>query len=297
MDPENINDDLKEKWELEQKELKTKLVCEDVEPWQQKSDFSGLTYVGGVDLSFVKGDDINACACLVVCSYPDLKVVYSRCRHIQLTAPYISGFLAFREVSFHIESIEKLKKDNPELLPQVIFVDGNGMLHPREFGIACHLGVITGMTTVGVAKKLHHVDGIEKDAAHGEKIKQLMKGGESFPLIGTSGKTHGMVLRVCNEAPNPVYVSVGHRISLKTAVQLVHRCSKHRIPEPIRQADMQSRKFIREKFGPKQEQPQRPPKKRSPTNIKMDKVASHDNVDGDYEPHLDAMASLFEGGY
>ncbi|XP_071966055.1 endonuclease V-like isoform X2 [Antedon mediterranea] len=218
-------------------------------------------------------------------------VVYSDCSHIQLTAPYISGFLAFREVSFLVDCIEKLKHEKPEYMPQVMFVDGNGMLHPRGFGVACHLGVITDMVTIGVAKKLLHVDGIEKDASHAEKIKQLTKGGESFPLSGSSGKILGKVLRVCDESSNPVYVSVGHKISLETAVDLVHRCSKHRIPEPIRQADIRSREFLREKYEPKLRKQPRVKLKKTKDTSDTPSLDGRNCIDDD---ELDCVISLFE---
>ncbi|XP_013384792.1 endonuclease V isoform X1 [Lingula anatina] len=246
-EPTDISDELRSEWEGEQDKLKTKLVLENCEPWQSKLE-EGLQYVGGVDLSFVKGDDVNACSSLVVTSYPDLKVVYEDCCHIQLTAPYIPGFLAFREVPFLVESFERLKKKNPELMPQVVLVDGNGILHPKEFGLACHLGIILDIPTVGVAKKLFQVDGLEKNAEHADKVKQLAKGGDTFPLIGASGRILGKALRSSDNTENPVYVSIGHKISLETAVCLVHQCCKYRIPEPIRQADIKSREYLRRLF-------------------------------------------------
>ncbi|XP_013409975.1 uncharacterized protein LOC106173387 [Lingula anatina] len=176
------------------------------------------------------------------------KVVYEDCCHIQLTAPYIPGFLAFREVPFLVESFERLKKKNPELMPQVVLVDGNGILHPKEFGLACHLGIILDIPTVGVAKKLFQVDGLEKNAEHADKVKQLTKGGDTFPLIGASGRILGKALRSSDNTENPVYVSIGHKISLETAICLVHQCCKYRIPEPIRQADIKSREYLRQLF-------------------------------------------------
>ncbi|XP_077870569.1 endonuclease V-like [Saccoglossus kowalevskii] len=188
---EEINE-LKIKWESIQDELKTKLITENTEEWQSMKCFEGLKYIGGVDLSFVKGDDVNACACLVVCSFPDLEVLYTDFTMVELTAPYIPGFLAFREVDFLVDCLNKLKFTKPEIVPQVILVDGNGLLHPREFGTACHLGVVTDIPCIGVAKKLFQVDGLEKNEDHLQKILQLKKGGDVFPLVGESGRVYGM---------------------------------------------------------------------------------------------------------
>lgn len=123
-----------------QNELREKLVIRDDFLWNLKEpsavsseelDVSRLRLIGGVDISFVKDDPVNACATLVVLSFPELKVQYELSKMIQLTLPYIPSFLAFREVSFHVELLNQLRQEHPELEPQVIFVDGNGVLHPR----------------------------------------------------------------------------------------------------------------------------------------------------------------------
>lgn len=207
-------------------------------------------YIAGVDISFVKGDDVNACAALVVLSFPKLKIVYEDYKMIELREPYIPGFLGFREVPFICHMFDYLRNTNPHLLPQVIMVDGNGTLHPREFGSACHLGVSEGIACIGVAKKLFQVDGLEKDENHQKKIEGLLSGGDTFPLQGNSGKILGMALRSCNSTKNPIYVSQGHKISLESAVTLVHRCCKHRVPEPVRLADINSREYLRVNFKP-----------------------------------------------
>ncbi|XP_045425592.1 endonuclease V isoform X4 [Lemur catta] len=179
-------------WTREQARLKARVVDRDTEAWQRDPAFSGLQRVGGVDVSFVKGDSASACASLVVLSYPELKVVYEESRMVSLTAPYVSGFLAFREVPFLVDAVRRLQAKEPGLMPQVILVDGNGVLHHRGFGVACHLGVLTGLPCIGVAKKLLHVDGLKNNALHKEKIQLLQAGGDSFPLTGSSGTVLGM---------------------------------------------------------------------------------------------------------
>ncbi|XP_048466620.1 endonuclease V isoform X2 [Rhincodon typus] len=209
-------------WERQQMELKEQMIDHDTEDWQSNEVFEGLERIGGVDLSYIKGDEVNACASLVVLNYPDLKVVYEECWMVCLTTPYIPGFLAFRETPFLEEALKRLQLKDPSLLPQVIFADGNGILHHREFGVACHLGVLTDLPCVGVAKNLLHVNGLEE--------KYLLK---------------EKALKSCEKSTKPIYVSVGHRISLDTALRLTHSCCKYRVPEPIRQADIRSREYIR----------------------------------------------------
>ncbi|XP_041072503.1 endonuclease V-like isoform X1 [Carcharodon carcharias] len=232
-------------WERQQIELKQQMIDHDTEDWQSNEGFEGLERIGGVDLSYIKGDEVNACSSLVVLTYPDLKVVYEECKMICLNTPYIPGFLAFRETPSLEEALSRLQVKDPSLVPQVIFADGNGILHHREFGVACHLGVLTDLPCVGVAKNLLYVDGLEEKNLLKEKVKDLQKGGNAFSLTGNSGKVLGMALKSCEKSTKPIYVSVGHRISLDTALRLTHSCCKYRVPEPIRQADIKSREYIR----------------------------------------------------
>ncbi|RVE76366.1 hypothetical protein OJAV_G00009660 [Oryzias javanicus] len=230
-----VEEDRVKQWESEQARLKRLLVEEDTEDWQRSPDFSGLQRVGGVDLSFIKGDDVNACAQLVVLSYPDLKkVLYRDSQMVTLTAPYVAGFLAFRETPFLLQALQRLQESQPELTPQVVFVDGNGLFHYREFGLACHLGVLSGLPCVGVAKNLLQVQGVHKtrNKEHQSQIAALHKGGDSFPLTAASGKVLGKALRSCDKSSKPVYVSVGHKISLDTAVRLTRACCLFGCPSP-----------------------------------------------------------------
>uniref|UniRef100_A0A670Y525 Endonuclease V n=1 Tax=Pseudonaja textilis TaxID=8673 RepID=A0A670Y525_PSETE len=165
---------------------------------------------------------------------------------VAVNAPYVAGFLAFREVPFLLEAVQRLETQKPGLKPQVLLVDGNGILHHRGFGIACHLGVLTGLPCIGVAKNLLQVEGLANDELHKKQIQDLQAGGDAFPLTSTSGKILGMVsifwegsaLRSCAKSTKPIYISVGHKISLLSAMRLVHSCCKYRIPEPIRQLNV-----------------------------------------------------------
>uniref|UniRef100_A0A0E0GWV4 Endonuclease V n=1 Tax=Oryza nivara TaxID=4536 RepID=A0A0E0GWV4_ORYNI len=124
--------------------LKSKLILEDDFGWNlpsmgSNSDQSNannkgnLKYIGGVDISFSKEDPSTACAALVVLDAGTLEVVHEEFDVVRLQVPYIPGFLAFREV---------------------LMVDGNGLLHPRGFGLACHLGVLADLPTIGVGKNV-----------------------------------------------------------------------------------------------------------------------------------------------
>ncbi|XP_060027814.1 endonuclease V isoform X8 [Erinaceus europaeus] len=201
-------------WEREQAQLKARVVDRDTEEWQREPAFSGLRRVGGVDLSFVKGDCARACASLVVLSYPELEVLYEDNQLVSLSTPYVPGFLAFREVPFLRDAMQRLRDTKPSLVPQA------------GFGVACHLGILTDLPCIGVAKKLLQVDGLENNALHRERA-----------------------LRSHDRSTNPLYVSVGHKVSLQTAVRLTHSCCRFRIPEPVRQADIRSREHIRRTLG------------------------------------------------
>ncbi|XP_052789261.1 endonuclease V-like isoform X1 [Mya arenaria] len=247
-----LPEEIRLKWEREQEALKERLVLEDTEDLKvmatlgpEDTDLIKQFYIAGVDISFIKGDDVNACAALVILSYPQLEVAYNDCQMVKLTAPYIPGFLGFREVPMIQKLFDQLKRERPDLVPHCVMVDGNGILHPKEFGSACHLGVSLGLPCIGVAKKLFHVDGLEKDASHKEKIDKLEKGGDTFPLVGNSGKTLGMALRSCDTTKNPIYISQGHLVSMDTSVRLVQHCCRHRVPEPVRLADINSREYLR----------------------------------------------------
>jgi len=212
-----------------------------------QENYEDLHLIGGVDISFVKDNPIDACASLIVLKYPSFQIVYSNFKMVKLKLPYIPSFLAFREVSFLMDLLNELRTTKPHLVPQVILVDGNGILHPRGFGLASHLGVLSGIPTIGVGKTFFHVDGITTDKVK-EMEKQLQHGGSHVELVGESGTVWGSILRSTESSQKGIYVSQGHKISLETAVKVVQACCLYRIPEPVRQADLQSRQFIRDHY-------------------------------------------------
>jgi len=193
---------------------------------------------------FVKNDSVTACASLVVLSYPELKVVWETERMVQLTLPYIPGFLAFREMPHVLPLFEQLRSEQPDLWPQVVFVDGNGVLHTRGFGVACHLGVLLDLPTIGAAKTLFVVDGLDMKKVKEQAQATCKKGGDWIPLVGRSGTEWGAAFRSTDGSSNPIFVSLGHKVSLSSALALTQACCLHRVPEPIRQADLRSRQFL-----------------------------------------------------
>jgi len=244
-------------------------------------DPAGGLKVGGVDLSFVEGDDKSACAAYVVMKCQrsaetsgntkkkkskfspesNFEVLYEDLRMVNLEGPYIPGFLAFREAGPIVEMVKDQRLNKPEVTPDVLIVDGNGLLHPRKFGLACHVGLMLDIPTIGVAKNLlflqHQSDEVshstsENRILHRKECHDKLKAqGDYFAILASDGtnETLGIALRTSKEAGNPVYVSPGHKISLESCKEVVLQCSSYRIPEPTRQADIRSREFIRKSVG------------------------------------------------
>jgi deoxyinosine 3'endonuclease (endonuclease V) len=204
-----------------------------------------LQFVGGLDISFLKDTSI-AVASLAVMSFPSLKIVHTLMHHCEMKLPYMAGFLAFREVEPLKRLLEVAKQQFPTEFPQILFIDGNGVLHHRRCGLASHLGVVCDIPCVGSAKKLLAVEGLQRDAVRDAvaKSKQPM-----VPLIGSSTDTLGYAALTGNSTTQPIFISAGHRISQHSAARLVLMMCKNRVPEPIRQADLLSRRYIKESLG------------------------------------------------
>ncbi|XP_034682625.1 endonuclease V isoform X2 [Vitis riparia] len=196
-----------ENWIHVQDSLKRRLVTEDDFTWklpkptstatvrgriEEGDDKHVLKYVGGVDVSFSKDDPSVACGTIVVLDLGTLEVVYDDYSVVRLQTPYVPGFLAFREAPVLLKLLEKMKNSAHPFYPQLLMVDGNGLLHPRGFGLACHLGVLANIPTIGIGKTLHHVDGLTQSG-----VRELLeaKGNltEDFiALTGYSGQTLGV---------------------------------------------------------------------------------------------------------
>lgn len=185
----------------------------------QSSQFEleSLKTVAGVDIG-IKGDKAKAAA--VVLNYPDLEPVDESVVEQPIEFEYIPGLLSFRESPSIIGAFEKLSVE-----ADLVMVDGQGIAHPRRFGIASHLGLILNKPTIGCAKSRLWGRYKEPDAKAG-----------SFEYLYDKQEIIGAALRT-RDAVNVVYISVGHMIDLKTAVDLVLSCCKeYRLPEPTRLA-------------------------------------------------------------
>ncbi len=197
-----------------QRELAEKVIVEDLA--------DSIQIVGGMDVSCNLYDPHQMIyASTVALSYENLQVVETSSVAEKQTFPYIPGLLSFRESPSLIRSFEKLQKK-----PDVLLIDGQGICHPRGLGIASHIGVLLDIPTIGVAKSI----------LVGEQSGELGKEvGSQLSLIW-KGKTVAMSLRT-KRGSNPLIISIGHRISLQTAVEVVKRCLKgYRLPEATRQA-------------------------------------------------------------
>jgi deoxyinosine 3'endonuclease (endonuclease V) len=233
-------DAIEQKWAYQQEDMIKDLITHDDFSWTLDT----LKRVAGMDISFIKNSNY-ACASLIVMEYPSMKVLYEDYEIVYLDKPYIPGFLAFREVPGLILLIDKLEKERPELMPEVILMDGNGIHHPRKCGVACHLGILKNIPSVGVAKNLLCIDGLTRETVKPLCKANLKKRGDTVEMRGDSGQVYGVALRGGLTASNWVYVSPGHRIGLDTATKLVLSCCNTKIPEPIRQADLRSREVVR----------------------------------------------------
>jgi deoxyribonuclease V len=185
-----------------------------------KDQFNSLRYVAGADVAFDPATDI-AFAGVIVYTFPALEEV-ERCMACRkLRFPYVPGLLSFRESPVLLAAFARLRTE-----PDVILIDGHGRAHPRLFGIACHLGVLLDKPTIGCAKSL----------LVGEHSELGAQRGGTAPLI-FKGERVGEVLRTRANV-KPIYVTIGHRVSLPTAVEIVERClDGFRIPKPTREAD------------------------------------------------------------
>lgn len=176
-----------------------------------------------------------------------MKILYEDYEKETTSYQYIPGFLAFKEVPVYTILFDRLRANKPELWPEVLLVDGNGILHTRGFGAASHIGVVIDIPSVGVGKNVFAVDGITQHGVKELCDKTLLKGGDLQPLVGDSGKVWGIAYRSTDESKNPIIISVGHRVSTETAIKVTKACiRKFRIPEPIRMADQKSRTLVRE---------------------------------------------------
>ncbi|MDP8923334.1 MAG: deoxyribonuclease V [Chloroflexota bacterium] len=185
--------------------------------------FGEIGTVGGIDLGFPRdpaGAEIGRAA-LVVLRLPELELVERQVVERPVSFPYIPGLLSFREAPVGLAAFAALAHP-----PDLLLVDGHGIAHPRRFGIACHLGVLLDLPTIGCAKSV----------LVGRAEEPGPEPGSWMPLVHREGVI-GAALRT-RPRTNPLYISTGHRVSLDSAIDLVMRCARgYRLPEPTRLAD------------------------------------------------------------
>lgn len=178
-----------------------------------------LTTVAGVDVAFPNGGRTTRAAAVLM-RFPDLDVIDEVVVEQATVLPYIPGLLSFRELPAILSALARLPR------PDLVLCDGQGLAHPRRFGVACHLGVETGLPAIGVGKS----------RLCGQHEEPALARGASSALMD-KGEPIGTVLRT-RQGVRPVYVSIGHKIDLDRACELVLACApRFRLPEPIRRAD------------------------------------------------------------
>ena len=178
-------------------------------------------FIAGVDISVGKEREM-ATGAVVVLSYPELRLVETEVVRGELNFPYIPGLLSFRESPLILDACQRLT-----ITPDLILVDGQGIAHPRRMGLASHLGLLLDTPTIGCAKSRlcgRHEMPAEEPGSYAEVID--------------NGETIGVALRT-RIGVNPVYVSIGHKVDLDTAIYWVMNCCRgYRLPEPTRLAHL-----------------------------------------------------------
>ena len=178
-------------------------------------------FIAGVDISAANAQGM-ATGAVVVLEYPELRLVETKVAQGRPNFPYVPGLLSFREAPLILAACEKLK-----VTPDLILVDGQGIAHPRRFGLASHLGLFLDRPTIGCAKSLlcgsYEAPGLEPG---------------SYTEVIDRGETIGAALRT-KLGVKPVYVSIGHKVDLQTAIHWVMEfCRGYRLPEPARFAHL-----------------------------------------------------------
>lgn len=198
-------------------------------------EVTGVRTVAGLDVSY-DPDSARVVAAAVVLALPELTVLEAVTVPGEVTFPYVTGLLAFRELPTLVEALRRLT-----ITPDVLVCDGYGIAHPRRFGLACHVGVLTGLPTFGVAKTPPPLARPDESASNFAAPGPAR--GAWSPLV-EDGQVLGRALRT-REGVKPVFVSVGHRIGLDAATDLtLALCRGFRLPETTRQADHLSRRVL-----------------------------------------------------
>ncbi|MFE4175622.1 endonuclease V [Streptomyces sp. NPDC056909] len=207
-----------------QDELRGRVVLDEAGPP------AGTGRVTGVDVAYDDARDVVAAAAVVL-DAATLAVVDEATAVGRVTFPYVPGLLAFREIPTVLAALDALTSD-----PGLVVCDGYGLAHPRRFGLAAHLGVLTGLPVFGVAKNPFTFSYEQPGTRRGD----------FSPLLADDGEEVGRALRTQPDV-KPVFVSVGHRVGLATACAHTLRLTPaYRLPESTRRADALCRLALRE---------------------------------------------------
>ncbi len=203
--------------------LQTKLSRRVIRKTRIKPD--EIATVAGVDTAYRNN---SACAAVVVFSLADLKIMEEAVAAQPVQFPYVPGLLSFREGPVILEALDKLK-----VPPDLLMIDGQGIAHPRRFGIASHIGVLLDIPSIGCAKTRLVGD-----------YEAPQRSGGSTSYLTDAKETIGAVVRT-RTGVKPVFVSIGHLMDLNDSIRVVLKsCRGYRLPEPIRRADHLSKKQI-----------------------------------------------------
>ena len=203
-----------------QESLKDKIVL--------RKGVSKFETIGGADVAYSKNGN-RLFGAIAVLSLPKMEVIDMATADGEISFPYITGLLSFREGPLLIKTFQRLKTK-----PGVMMFDGQGVAHPRRMGLASHMGLWLDLPSVGCAKTPLLKEFVNPESSKG-----------SFEWIHQEGEKVGAVLRT-KEKVKPLFVSPGHRIDLKMSIQLVlQTCRGFRIPEPLRKAHQASRSMMR----------------------------------------------------
>jgi deoxyribonuclease V len=189
----------------------------------RRNEVSAPHFIAGVDISASREQGV-ATGAVVVLNYPELRLVETKVVSGRVDFPYVPGLLSFREAPLTLEACAGLG-----VIPDLVLVDGQGIAHPRRFGLASHLGLFLDTPTIGCAKSRlcgRHEEPGDNPGSYAEVVDR--------------GETIGVALRT-KAGSKPLYVSIGHKVDLEAAIYWVLECCRgYRLPEPCRLAHLAS---------------------------------------------------------
>ena len=193
-----------------------------------------MKFVGGIDVAYLSPDE--AVGAVVLVDARSMETVWTMTVRAPVTFPYISGYLAFRELPVMLQAWDALRESGQRV--DAVLIDGNGTLHPRRAGIACCFGLLADVVTIGIGKKL----------LRGRVALDGMTANDQRPVID-----HGDLIGIAvksRDGSRPIFVSAGNHIDVGSAALLAKRLmSDHRLPEPLQRADRLSKDEVRQIKG------------------------------------------------